>query len=75
MPKINWGFWLEWSSTAVLTIGVALTAWNIYPLNVYFSLAGNVGWILIGIMWRKWSLIVVQIILTAIYIAGLLVNT
>ena len=75
MPKINWEFWLEWSSTVILTIGVALTAWNIYPMNVYFSLAGNVGWTIIGFMWRKWSLIVIQGVLSLIYIIGLLINT
>jgi hypothetical protein len=68
-------FWVEWVSTAILIIGVALTAWNIYPLNVYFSLAGNLGWAIIGVMWRKWSLITIQIVVTAIYIAGLMSNT
>jgi hypothetical protein len=75
MPKINWEFLIEWSSTAILIVGVTLTAWNIYPLNVYFSLAGNIGWTTIGIMWRKWSLIVIQGVLSLIYIIGLLVNT
>jgi hypothetical protein len=75
MPKINWEFWIEWSSTAVLIVGVTLTAWNIYPLNVYFSLAGNIGWTIIGFMWRKWSLIVIQGVLSLIYIIGLLINT
>ena len=68
-------FWVEWSSTAILIIGVALTAWNIYPLNVYFSLAGNLGWAIIGVMWRKWSLITIQIVVTVIYVAGLITNT
>jgi hypothetical protein len=75
MPKIDWEFWIEWSSTAILIVGVTLTAWNIYPLNVYFSLAGNIGWTTIGIMWRKWSLIVIQAVLSFIYIVGLVINT
>jgi hypothetical protein len=68
-------FWIEWVSTAILIIGVALTAWNIYPLNIYLSLLGNVGWMAVGIMWNKWSLITIQIVVTLIYIAGLLSNT
>jgi len=75
LKKIDYAFWVEWASTAILIIGVALTAWNIYPLNVYFSLAGNFGWAVIGVMWRKWSLITIQIVVTVIYVAGLITNT
>ena len=64
-------WWIEWGSTVILILGVALTAWNIYPLNVWVSLLGNVGWFIIGWMWRKWSLLTIQIIITIIYIIGL----
>jgi hypothetical protein len=67
--SLEW--YVEWISTGILIIGVTLTAYNIYPLNVYLSLAGNFGWFVIAVMWRKWSLGVVQIILSAIYLAGL----
>ena len=73
--KIDIPFWVEWSSTAILIVGVALTAWNIYPLNVYFSLAGNLGWAIIGVMWQKWSLITIQFVVTVIYVAGIWTNT
>jgi hypothetical protein len=46
-------FILEWLSTATLIAGVALTSFNIYPLNLWVSLAGNAGWMLLGWMWRK----------------------
>jgi hypothetical protein len=62
----------EWASTAVLIVGVALTAWNIYPLNIWVSLAGNAMWVVLGVMWRKWSLITIQTVVTVIYVAGLL---
>ena len=64
-------FIIEWGSTAVLIVGVALTAWNIYPLNVWFSLAGNFGWFVVGLIWRKWSLLTIQIIVSIIYLMGL----
>jgi hypothetical protein len=66
---------MEWTATAVLMVGVALTAWNIYPLNIYFSLAGNFGWLIVGYMWRKWSLITIQLVVSIIYVAGILINT
>jgi hypothetical protein len=71
----NTEWWIEWSATLILMIGVALTAWNIYPLNIYFSLAGNFGWLVVGYMWKKWSLIVIQFVVSGLYIAGLIINT
>jgi len=67
--SLEW--WMEWGSTAVLIIGVALTAYNIYPLNVWFSMAGNFGWFVVGWMWRKYSLLTIQVVVTIIYVAGL----
>ena len=67
--------WIEWTATIILMIGVALTAWNIYPLNIYFSLIGNFGWLIIGYMWKKWSLIIIQFVISVLYIAGLIINT
>jgi hypothetical protein len=65
----------EWSSTVVLIIGVILTAWNIYPENIWISLIGNAMWLVLGIMWKKWSLITIQIVVTIIYVLGLWINT
>jgi len=62
----------EWSATFVLMIGVALTAWNFYPANIYFSLLGNVMWMVLGFMWKKWSLITIQALITVIYILGII---
>jgi hypothetical protein len=67
--SLEW--WFEWGSTAVLIIGVTLTAYNIYPLNVWFSMAGNFGWFVVGWMWRKYSLLTIQVVVTIIYVAGL----
>ena len=65
-------FVLEWLSTALVIIGAILTAWNIYPTNIMFQFVGNVGWFVVGYMWRKWSLMTIQAIVSAIYIAGLI---
>lgn len=63
---------LEWTSTAVLLVGVYLTAVNIYPMNVYISLLGNFGWLIVAIIWRKWSLLVVQLVISMLYLYGIL---
>ena len=71
MRKFNYEFFLEWTATFILLTGAACTSLNIYPLNVYLSMAGNFGWFLVALMWRKWSLISIQVIITFIYIWGL----
>jgi hypothetical protein len=62
---------LEWASTAILIIGILLTAVNIYPLNIYVQLVGNAGWALVAYIWRSWSLLVIQFVACIIYIFGL----
>lgn len=64
-------FILEWASTSILLVGVALTSANIYPMNIYFSLAGNIGWLFVAWAWRKWSIITVQAVITVIYLVGM----
>jgi len=65
---------LEWTSTAVLLVGVYLTAVNVYPMNVYISLLGNFGWLVVAVMWRKWSLLTVQLVIVALYLYGMLIT-
>jgi hypothetical protein len=70
--NINKDFILEWGITVTLILGVALTSFNIFPLNLWVSTIGNIGWLYLGYIWKKWSLFVVQLIITIIYIVGLL---
>jgi hypothetical protein len=70
--KLRVPFLIEWLSTIILLVGVALTAYNIYPLGIWISFIGNLGWLVIGYMWRKWSLIAIQIIISTIYFSGLI---
>jgi hypothetical protein len=69
--RITLWIFIEWLGTAVLIFGVALTSWNIYPANIYVSAVGNLLWFAIGVHWRKWSLITIQIVVTGIYIIGM----
>lgn len=71
-PKYGWVWWAEWISTAILLVGCTLNAINIFPLNIYFCLAGNFGWAVVAVAWRKWSLIVIQAVVSIIYVAGII---
>ena len=64
-------FVLEWVSTSILLVGVVLTSFNIHPLNIYVSLLGNLGWLVVAWIWRKWSIITVQAVISVIYIVGM----
>jgi len=55
-----------------LIIGAALTSLNIYPLNIWFLFVSNLGWAIQAILWRKYSLLTVQTVITAIYFPPLL---
>jgi hypothetical protein len=74
MTLINkpWEFWFEWGITALLIVGVILTSFNIYPLNLYVLLISNLGWVIQAVLWKKTSLFIVQLVITIIYIAGIL---
>jgi len=65
-------FFFEWASTFILLAGAALTSLNIYPMNVFLSLAGNLGWLVVAVSWKRPSLIVIQLVITVIYVAGLI---
>ncbi len=65
-----WEFWFEWVCTAVLLAGVVLTSFNVYPLNIWVLLFGNLAWVVLGYIWQKWSLFFVQAVISLIYVAG-----
>ncbi|NDG33507.1 hypothetical protein EB118_26065 [bacterium] len=62
----------EWLCSIVLLGGVALTSFNIFPLNLWVLFFGNLGWVILGWIWRKWSLIAMQVVITLIYVVGII---
>ena len=69
---VNADKWLKWLATAALIVGAVLTSMDIRPWNIWAFNVGNLAWIVVGIMWREWSLIVLNVGLTVIYAVGLL---
>jgi hypothetical protein len=43
----------KWVSSLVIIAGLALTASNIYPLNMYLLLVGITGWLGVAIAWLE----------------------
>lgn len=63
----SWQFWFEWGITGLLIAGAVLTSLNVYPLNIWFLFVSNLGWAALGLLWRKYSLLIVQLTITVIY--------
>ena len=63
---------IEWSATGIFLISVLLTSFNVYPLNIFVALAANILWLWLGFIWKKYSLVIVEAVVVAIYFAGTL---
>jgi hypothetical protein len=63
---------IRWSGTVLCLIGIALTSLNIYPLNLLFGLVGSFLWTVQGYLYKDNALLIVELVATIIYIAGLI---
>ena len=63
---------LKWYGTALCLIGIALTSFNIYPLNILFGLIGSGMWTAAGYVQDDAPLVLVEAVATALYAFGLL---
>jgi len=64
--------YIEWIATVCFLISVALTSLNYYPEYLYASLVTNLLWLVVGIIWRKWSLIIVETVVCIMYTIGII---
>ena len=63
--------WLAWLSTGCLLGAALLAAFNVYPYYIYAFIISNSLWVLVGVLWKEKSLVVMNLGLTVIYVAGL----
>ncbi len=72
--KISMGldWYIKWFASIVLIIGAAVTSLDMYPYNMYFQFVGITGWLIVGIMWKDWALIVVNTVGSLILFAGII---
>jgi hypothetical protein len=61
---------IKWSGTILCLIGIALTSFNIYPLNVFLSLIGSGLWAYAGYLQDDAPLFLVEIVAVGLYFAG-----
>lgn len=61
---------IKWAGTILCLVGIGLTSFNVYPLNILLSLAGSALWTLAGFLQRDLPLILVEAVAVVIYVAG-----
>ena len=67
-------FYLKWIATVITIVGAVCTSINLYPLGPALLNLGAFVWLIVSIMWREWSLIVINATLLLIYTVGLIVK-
>jgi hypothetical protein len=66
--------WLAWLSSAVLIVSAVMASLDLYPYYVMGFMVSNSMWTIVGILWRERSLVLMNTVLTAIYIIGMIVK-
>ena len=73
-PKGDLSWYVKWIASVFIIIGMMLTSLDVslYPINLFFHLAGVSGWFVVGMLWHDRSLIVVNGIAIAIFTMGII---
>jgi len=66
--------WLAWLSSAVLIASAVMASLDLYPYYVIGFMISNTMWTIVGLLWRERSLVLMNTVLTGIYIIGMIVK-
>ena len=61
-------------SSLLIIAGMALTASNIYPLNMYMQRVGIIGWLVVALAWHDRSLIMLNTVAALIFTSGIIAS-
>jgi predicted anti-sigma-YlaC factor YlaD len=61
----------KWLGTILCTIGIALTSFNIYPLNIFIMFVGTGIWCAVGTLQKDWPLATGELISVILYASGI----
>lgn len=64
---------MKWAGTFLCLIGIALTSFNVYPLNIVFGFIGSGLWTLAGVLQNDAPLVIVEAVATVMYLVGIVV--
>lgn len=61
---------IKWVGTILCLVGIGLTSFNVYPLNIFLSLIGSAIWAYAGYLQDDAPLFLVEIVAVMLYFAG-----
>jgi hypothetical protein len=71
MKKISLVEAMKWVSTVIMLLAALAIVEGVHPTSIYLLNLGSLAWLITSIMWREWSLIVVNASLLLVYLYGL----
>jgi hypothetical protein len=63
---------IGWGANIITIIGVTLTSFDVYPLNIIILSFACLFWVATGIVWKKPELWTLNAIIFVIYVYGLI---
>ena len=70
-PKYDLSWYIKWTASFIILVGMAFTSADIQPYNLWFHLIGVVGWGIVGYLWHDRALIFINGVATFIFLTGL----
>jgi hypothetical protein len=65
-------FWVKWSATIMALIHVWFISHDVEPWYKYTGVTQAALWLWLGVLWRQPSIIMLNIIMIAIYLKGII---
>ena len=67
---LDW--YIKWTASVIILIGMWLTSINFMPYNLFFHFVGVMGGVVVGVMWHDRALMVVNSVAAMIFFMGIL---
>lgn len=64
-------FALKWTASVIQILGYTATAFDWPPWNLYFFLAGVLGWFAVGVLWNDRAIMLIHVVALGALLAGM----
>lgn len=65
---------IKWVASIAQILGYGATAMSATPLNLWFFLAGIIGWFIVGLRWNDGAIMLIHIVALGAMLVGLWVG-
>ena len=70
-PVYDLSWYVKWSSSIIIIVGMILSSLNVYPINLFVHTVGVAGWLWVGFLWHDRALILLNGIAIAVFVLGI----